>query len=97
MTDIEMVRFLKENGYEQIIKINQKWCALHRFAFTVGLVVGIDKFGYERRYCFDKWSDALESLQIWLGFGHPSGNWIKCKGTFEGERVDIANPNYVED
>lgn len=97
MSEVQLLLQLKEQGYENIVKINNDWCGLYRFAFTVGLVVGLDKFGYERRYCFDKWSEALESLLIWDGKGHPSGNWIKCKGTFEGSSINLTNPNLLED
>lgn len=97
MGEVQLLLQLKEQGYENVVKINNKWCGLHRFAFTVGLVVGIDRFGYERRYCFDKWGEALESLLVWDGVEHPSGNWIKCKGTFNGLRIDLTNPNNINE
>ena len=87
--------YLNENGYYALTNINGKLCGLHRFAFTTGLVVGLDRNGYERRYCFDKQNDALESLLTWDGIDHPSGNWIKCKGTYKDFTGDIPNPNYI--
>lgn len=95
MKDTEIIEYFKSMGYENIVKIDNKWCALNRFAFTTGLLVDLNVLGYERRYCFNTWAEALESLLIWDGKEHPSGNWIKCKGTFRGETVDIINPNSI--
>jgi len=96
MADKDFIEYLNAIGYENIVKIDNKWCGLSRFAFTTGLLVGLDKTGYERRYCFHNWAGALESLLIWDGKDHPSGNWIKCKGIYRGEAVDMANPNYEQ-
>jgi hypothetical protein len=94
MNDLHLIEFFKANGYENVTKINNKWCGLIRLAFTSGLVVGLNQYGYERRYCFHTWSEALESLLVWDGIDHPSGNWIKCKGTYKDFCGDIPNPNY---
>ena len=90
----QLIDYLHGQGYTNIVKINDKWCGIHRFAFTWGLIVGLSSFGYERRYCYDKEGEALESLLTWDGLEHPSGNWIKCKGTYKDFIGDIPNPNY---
>jgi hypothetical protein len=90
---MELTQYLKTEGYYALTTIDGKLCGLHRFAFTVGLVVGLERTGYERRYCYEAESDALESLLTWDGKDHPSGNWIKCKGTYKGVVGDIPNPN----
>jgi hypothetical protein len=94
MTDVKLLARLGEIGYRNVVKINNKWCGIYRFAYTWGLVVGADAFGYERRYCYKKEGEALENLLIWDGVGHPSGNWLKCKGVLNGESIDLINPNY---
>jgi len=86
---------LHTEGYYNLTEINGRLCGLHRFAFTVGLVVGLDYFGYEGRYCFERESDALESLLTWDGKQHPSGEWLKFKGKYEGEYLDMANPQKI--
>lgn len=66
--------------------------ALLRFAFTVGLVYGIDEHCYDGRYCFNTAANAREALNLWDGVGDPTGQWIKHKG-LGGE---YRNPNYSE-
>lgn len=79
-------------GYTHQREINGQWCGLYPFAFTIGLVVGINRFTYERRYCYEHLDDAAQALFEWDGTGHPGGPWIKCKGRFEGQPVDLLNP-----
>lgn len=75
--------------------IDGKLVALYDFAFTVGIVVGIDSVGYERRYCYSSKDAAEQALSVYQNTNeHPSGEWIKCKGRFQGEAVDLLNPNF---
>lgn len=61
---------------------------LLRYVFTWGLVVGLARDGYQRRYCYEHRADALADLLAWDGKDHPSGPWIKCKGS----GIDLLNP-----
>ena len=54
--------------------------AVAPFLFTVGLIVNLGPYDYERRYCYQYRTDALEDLKNWNGEGHPPGPWIKMKG-----------------
>ena len=74
------VRYLNNHGY----------CGLHRYMFTIGLVLNIDPFGYESRYCYQYLIDAKKALAEWDGIADPSGPWIKHKGRGE----DRTNPNF---
>ena len=68
-------------------------CAITHFLYTVGLVVNIGKFNYDRRYCFHTRAEALAALKTWDGSDeHPPGNWIKCKGSCH----NFTNPSYKE-
>lgn len=79
---------LEKEGYFNIKKIYKiGTCGLFKFAFTTGLVVGIDLLGYNGRYCYDNLADAVEGLENWDGVGDPEGNWIKYKGK-GGERMN---------
>lgn len=44
-----------------------KWAGLHRFAFTVAIIVGEmhDDYGYSDRFCFDHATVALAALLEW--------------------------------
>jgi hypothetical protein len=84
-----LLDYLQSQGYSCITNVGGKVCGLKRFIFTTGLVVGLDMFGYEGRYCFENLSDATEALLTWDGTGHPSGNWIKYKG----QSGEFSNPN----
>lgn len=58
-------------------------CAVQRFIFTCGLLVGVklDRacIDYTARYCYDSARDALRALETWDGKGDPPGLWIKEK------------------
>ena len=78
--------FYTENGYFLVREIKGRGiCALCRFAFTVGLVIGINSVGYYGRYCYDNLAEATKAIEEWDGTGDPSGDWIKYKG-YGGER-----------
>lgn len=47
--------------------------------FTFGLFVGLDEYGYKRRFCYESASDANYALAQWDGSGDPPGPWIKEK------------------
>lgn len=70
----------KHEGY-QFLKViaTGELAGLLPFFFTVGLVVGIDKYGYRTRFCFKTAKEALASLVMWDGLGDPPGHWIKEK------------------
>ena len=77
----ENLLLLKKEGYYEIREIDGIGiCALFKFIFTTGLVIGIHEIGYKGRYCYSKEKDALEALNSWDGNGDPSGPWIKYKG-----------------
>jgi hypothetical protein len=84
---------LHDLGYTHLRKINGQMCGLQQFMFTVGLMVGLDEKGYERRYCFERHEDAADALMRWDGNHHPDGPWIKCKGRMHGMPVDMLNPS----
>ena len=80
---------VKQNGYEEVRHIpGQGWCGVLPFAYTWAVVVGLTTEGYERRYCYEHQTDAIDGLATWEGAGHPSGPWIKCKGV----GIDLLNP-----
>lgn len=69
--------------------------AVQRFMFTVGVVTGLDDFGYRCRWCYTSYLAASQALAHWSGKGNPPGVWIKQKGRTEtGEVVDRG---YVAD
>jgi hypothetical protein len=62
---------------------------LQRMLFTVGLMVGIDQYGYRTRFCYKTASEAIHAIQTWDGKGDPPGLWVKEKGN---GRKDRFNP-----
>lgn len=67
------------------------------FIFTWGLLCGIDRTGYQRRYCYKDAVDAIAALSEWnpQESPHPPGPWIKLKGRYGGEHVN-HRPNQLE-
>jgi hypothetical protein len=89
MEKLSLMEYLKKQGYTELTDINGFLCGIKRFAFTTGLMVGLDSMGYKGRYCYHTYNEALEALLTWDGKGHPEGNWIKYKG-----EIEVSNPNY---
>jgi hypothetical protein len=82
----KLIDFLESQGYYNLKEIpNVGLCGLYRFAFTTGLVIGLQPIGYNGRYCYPLHADAVKALNEWNGHGDPSGEWIKYKGV-GGER-----------
>jgi hypothetical protein len=46
--------------------------------------------GWERRFCYSRFSDAVSAAAIWNGEGDPEGDWIKEKSP----GVDRLNPRF---
>ena len=83
--------------YQSLCVVNGEVCGIRDFVVTRAVVVGIDETGYERRYCYEQAAEAQAALDDWkcaAGLDHPPGNWIKLKGRFNGEPVDMFNPNF---
>lgn len=70
-------KFWEDLGYEFPRQLpNGQWIGVFRFIFTYGLVVGLDRLGYQKRYCYHVYNDALVAVANWDGEGDPPGNWI---------------------
>lgn len=81
-----------ENGYFSLKYIQGKLCGLQTYMYTCGLVVDIDEIGYERRYCYPSILSASLALDYYEDLdSHAGGAWIKCKGRFKGNPVDLLN------
>lgn len=80
MTEAEQ-KYYEGLGFRDLrVLPNGEVAGLLSFAFTVGIVVGVEKFGYRIRYCYPRYSEARKSLFEWDGNGDPPGEWIKAKG-----------------
>lgn len=53
-----------------------QWAAIKQFACTYGLLVGISGWGYQQRFCYESYGQALEALLTWNGSGDPPGMWL---------------------
>ena len=62
-----LIAYLKKEDYTDFKGINGPLCALRRSMFTTGLVVGLDRVGYDGRYCYESHSDAVSALKDWDG------------------------------
>ncbi len=79
----EMFAGTNLDGYSAFIapgpNENFKPFGVARMAYTSALVVGINETGYERRYCYEKYTDAMIAFFLYKGEGDPVGPWIKEK------------------
>lgn len=86
----QLLVMVENNGYTHVRQLGGRYVGLQRFNFTVGLVVGLDWIGHDRRYCYEKAKDAIKAIETWDGKAHPGGPWIKCKGA----GIDLLNPSF---
>ena len=94
-------KFANEMGVEEFVLVlpANVGCGVMRFFETWGLVINVGSDNSmpvcERRYCFEKRADAVAALFAMKSLDdHPTGPWIKCKGTMYGRPIDLFNPNY---
>lgn len=73
-------KFYEDQGYALPIKIHGRVCALSKFIYTTGIVVGMDETGYVCRYCYETPNEALTAFLEWMATGadEPTG-YIKRK------------------
>ena len=87
---------LEQQGYFNLVQIDGVWVGLHDYLTTRGLVVGLSAMSYERRYCYPDRASASAALSTYQNTStHPTGPWVKLKGQFEGQPVDMFNPSFV--
>lgn len=88
----------EEEGWLNLVMVGEVLCCVQPMAFTWGLVVGIDPFDphnpYLRRYCYEHREDAMAAVEDFKDplMKHAPGPWIKCKGQWGGQYVDLLNP-----
>lgn len=79
----EQIKF-ENMGYRHVKQMkNEEWIGILSQFFTHALCVGLDEFGYKRRYCYEFSMQAIIAAKEYEGENDPSGPWIKVKG--EGE------------
>lgn len=67
------------------------WIGVRQMAYTTGLFVGLDRWGYSYRYCYESSAEAGRDALTWDGNADPPGLWIKQKGYGE----DRMNPRWL--
>lgn len=92
----EFIAELKALGYmNPKYSNNGELMAVSKFAFTYGLIVGINGYGYRVRYCYEGMRDCINAFDHYQDTTQdPLGPWIKAKGTgLDGKSRDDINPN----
>jgi len=93
----ELQECMALNGYFDLKLVKDDVCGLHDYVTTRGIVVGLTEASYERRYCYQNRAEASRALAAWDGTtDHPPGNWIKLKGRWKGEPIDLFNPDWID-
>jgi hypothetical protein len=93
MTKDETMTVWEESGSYSFRDIKGVLCGLSNFMYTCGILIGVNGYSYERRYCFETAQEAVDALSDYEDTSiHPTGNWIKCKGIMKGKAIDLLNP-----
>lgn len=84
MTEEEATKICADRGYSPpVLLASGEWACVGPFIFTFGLLVGLDKYSFRTRFCYESLAQALVALVTWDGTGDPPGDWIKEKGRME--------------
>lgn len=88
MTDDEMLALMRENGYLCPRKESDgSWTAIMPLAFTHAIITGINKWGYDDRWCYKTYMMARDALEDWDGAdGTEPEGWHRHPPT--GRRVN---------
>jgi hypothetical protein len=99
LTDAEKkLQAARYEGWMNPTFVGDVLCCVQPMAVTWGLIVGIDPYNlgesYLRRYCFEHREDAMAALRSFEDplHRHAPGPWVKCKGMWGNEYVDLLNP-----
>lgn len=96
-TDEEIVKFLKEDCHYPAVKIlgEGRYAAIYPFIYTHAIILvtrrGYDT-GYEDRWCYHTYEDALVAMAVWDGTGEPKG-WHRHPSS--GRRRDENGKEYI--
>jgi hypothetical protein len=81
------------NGYtDYVIFPDGQDACITKLRFTYAILAGIDRWGYERRWCYESYADALRALAEWTtrdGEDEPGG-WHRDPTT--GRRRPDGDP-----
>jgi hypothetical protein len=92
------LRDARAEGWLNPVFVGEVICCVQPMAYTWGLIVGIDPYdmgnAYVRRYCYEQREDAVAALNDFRDplHRHAPGPWVKCKGMWGDEYVDLLNP-----
>jgi hypothetical protein len=82
-------------GYQYVRYVpGYGWCAVSRYIFTVGLVLGVSGYGLEGRFCFKGLGPALSFYLGWDGSAPPVVGQDGCTADkADGYDID-KHPDY---
>ena len=95
----DVYKFLEGEGYQHLFETKHYGIiGVNRFAFTWGLMIGLDHDGYNRRYCYPSLDECMFGYGILKAqdtldtppFDPIDPYWIKRKGY---DMKDFSNPN----
>lgn len=92
---LEMSALCTANGYTDYgMYANGVDACIANFIFTWAILADLHRGGYERRWCYESYADALAALQAWNGDGEPSG-WHRDPYTGRRRPHGDASREYV--
>jgi hypothetical protein len=53
-----------------------QWAVIKPFTCTVAILVGLSGWGFEQRFDYETYGEALSALLTWNGRGDPPGAWL---------------------
>lgn len=89
------VAYFTGMGYSDVRQLpDGSWAGITRLMFTYAILSGLNAWGYEDRWCFEREADARAALAAWDGEGDPGDKWHRNPTT--GRRRNKDGTVYVE-
>lgn len=75
---VDLLKKFEEYGYKEIHERSGSILCLCQFAFTWAILAEVNELGYDRRWCYGSYNEALDALLDWIHSDEEEpDNWIR--------------------
>lgn len=93
-SDAELADWLAQN-YDRVRQLpDGSFATLSPLMFTTGLYLGVNRWGFERRYCFKDSARAVAAFEALQSENDEPTGWIARRPETPADREAKARPGY---